>query len=223
MSDQDSFNAGNSNQPLPPGGDMNAWQSGRGVRAWNDAERARQEAVWSPQPNADTWKPVAPVIPQINWVVGRGVRNNPFLAIGGLLALIFIAAPLYQYSIPLWVALYPAAAVATLAVYAGVYMGLKEFIFAAVAAFVAAWPLTLVEHGMSNDRGYWTVRHLARLVLVFVWAIYALSLRELNVRHMPDLTHGGWPRMIVTPSHLGLAAALVVVMHLWLWRFRTWK
>jgi len=44
---------------------MNAWQAGRGVRAWN-AERARQEADWSPQPNADTWKPVAPVIPQIN-------------------------------------------------------------------------------------------------------------------------------------------------------------
>ncbi len=70
------------------------------------------------------------------------MRNNPFLAIGGLLA--------------------------TIAVYAGVYLGLKEFIFAAIAAFVAAWPLTLVEHGMSNNRRYWTVRHVARLVLLFV-------------------------------------------------------
>jgi hypothetical protein len=201
---------------------MNAWQAGRGVRAWNEAERARQEAVWMPKADADTWKPVAPVIPQINWVVGRGVRHNPFLAIGGLLALIFIAAPPYQYSIPLWIALYSAAAVATIAVYAGVYLGLKEFIFAAIAAFVAAWPLMLVEHGMSNNRGYDGAPHRAPRAAV-VWAVFALSLRELNVRHKPDLTHGGWLRMIVTPSRLGLAVALVVVMHLWLWRFRTRK
>jgi hypothetical protein len=222
VSDQDSLNAGQGNQSLPQGGDLASWQAGRSIRAWNDAERARQDAVWMPQPGA-AWTP-APAPPPVpfHFVAGKGIRGNPILAIVGLVLLIFVAAPLYQYSIPLWIALYPLAAVGTLLVYAGVFLGLKEFIFAAISAFVAAWPLTMVEHGLGNKRGYWTLRHVTRLALLFAWAIYALSLRQLNLRHMPDLTRAGLPQMIMTPSHLGLAAALVVVMHFWLWRFRPW-
>src|SRR5215469_15287862 len=111
MSDQDSWNAGHGNQPLPPGGDINAWQAGHNIRAWNDAERARQEAVWMPKPDAVAMPSRPPVIPVINWRVGRGLRGDPIMAIGGLLALVFIGAPLYQYSIPLCAALYPAAAI----------------------------------------------------------------------------------------------------------------
>lgn len=227
MSNQDSFNAGNSNQPLPPGGDLNSWQAGQGVRQWNDAERARQEAVWMPKADTGFQFPKATLGPITFGTAftgsGKGLRGNPILAIVGLIALIFVGAPLYQYSIPLWAALYPLAAIGTVAVFAGVTAGLKEFIFAAASAFIAAWPLTIVEHALSTGRTYWMFRHVVRLVLVFVWAIYALTLRELNAKHIPDLAHGGLPQMHFTVPHLALAAAAVAVMHLWLWKFRTWS
>ena len=167
---------------------------------------------------APTWKGWSG--PTLNFSGERsGLRGSPLLAIGGLIALIFVGAPLYQYSIPLWAALYPLAAVGTLLVYAGVMMGLKEFIFAAVATFVAAWPLTLVEHGVSNrNRGYWMLRHVVRLVLLFVWAIYALTLRQLNLQHVPDITRGGWPQMHVTApresfSRLASRRIMIVTYH----------
>ena len=227
MSDQDSWNAGYGNQAPPPNGNLNAWQAGHSVRQMNDAELARQQAVWEPKPDAGGMQfPQHTLAPIQFGTFGYGsfrgsLRGNPLLAIGGLLALIFVGAPLYQYSIPLWAALYPLAAIGTLAVFAGVTAGLKEFIFAAVSAFVAAWPLTIGEHLLSTNRGYLMLRHVARLALLFVWAIYAQTLRELNARHLPDLTRGGWPQMDVSLPHLGLAAVFVVIMHFWLSKFRT--
>lgn len=242
MSDQDSFNAGQSGQALPPGGNFNDWQAGRGVKAWNDAELARQNAVWAQPPSSPMAPPVS--LPPLTFGSGdpggtwpgrtipyagakKGLRGNPLLALGGFLGLIFVAAPLYQYSVPLWMALYPAAAAASASIYIATFMSLARdhtvnpTIAGLIIAFIAAWPLTIGEHILSRSRGYWTLRHIARLALVGVWAIYALSLRDANIAHVPDLTRAGWPHLVFSPTHIGLALALVAVMHFYLWKFRT--
>jgi hypothetical protein len=223
MSDLDSRNAGLGGQALPPGGNYNEWQAGNAIRQLNQAEQARQAAFGMPQPTA--WEaPKVPFVPvQYNWVVGgHGLNGNPILSIVGLVLLVVVGLPLIQYSIPLWFAFYPLAAAATAVVYAGTFMGLKEMIFAAVAAFVAAWPLTLVDQAMAKNKGYWILRHTARLFLLFIWAIYALSLRELKIAHIPDITRSGMPQLIFSPMHIGLALLLVAVMHFWLSKFKTW-
>jgi hypothetical protein len=243
MSDIDSRTAGLGGQALPPGGNVNEWQAGLSIKAWNDAERARQEAAGMPQPNSSMPAPtrLAPLTfgsgdPGGTWSPGRTIpysgakntlRGNPLLALGGFLGLIFVAAPLYQYSVPLWMALYPAAAAASAGVYIATWMSLagdhsvNGTVIGLGIAFIAAWPLTMGEHIMSRNPGYCRLRHFARLALLGVWAIYALSLRDAKIARIPNLTTAGWPHMVLSPINIGLALALVVIAHFWLSKFRT--
>lgn len=227
MSDLDSRNAGLGGQALPPGGNVNEWQAGRSIRAWNEAALAGQNASTAGQPFTPMPAPVVVHTP-INFAPWQGgLRGHPILAVGGLIALIFVGVPFYQYSIPLWLALYPGPALAAGAVYTAVYMSLANdhtingAIVGLGIAFIAAWPIMLVEHAIAAKQPtYWKLRNLVRLPLLGIWAIYALSLREANLAHVPDITKGGLPHMVFSLPHIGLALVLVAVMAFWLSKFQ---
>jgi hypothetical protein len=59
MDDTESRNAGLAGMGLPPGGNMNEWQAGRSIRAWNDNMTAANT-----QPVANTgYTPIVPAAP----------------------------------------------------------------------------------------------------------------------------------------------------------------
>ena len=227
MSDLNSRQAGESGLDLPAGGNLDAWQAGKSIRDWNNAELERQRAAGSvPMPEA-----IAPVRPPPFSPFGRNAgpvqnspyaRGNPFGSIVGLLLLIFVGAPLYRYSIPLWACLYPAAGLIVGAIWligfvwssgSSLLTGSGHLIFPSIFAFIAAWPLTMIDQGLAVRRkGYWVARHLVRLALTGVWVLYCLSIPIIPppnaVPQIPDL--------VLSPQHLWLALAGMVVMHFFL-------
>lgn len=225
MSDLDSRNAGLSGQSMPSGGNVNEWQIGNSIRQFNAQQAALNSTPLSmPEP----FKPVPAPITPMNFVAAGpgGLRGNPLLAVGGLLALIFVAAPLYLYSIPLWIAMYPAAAAIDTVIYIAVFMGLANdhtidgTIVGLVIAFIAAWPLTLGDQIAARHLGYIKIRHLFRLPLVGLWTIYALSVHEWKAaggRVLP----GQLPHILVfSPMHIVIAIGVVAAFHFWLRKFR---
>ena len=228
MSDLDSRQAGESGLAMPAGGNPDAYAAGRSIWERNLAELARQQAAGSiPLPEA----PMAPVRPPPFSPFGPNAgpvqnspsaRGNPFGSIVGLLLLIFVGIPLYRYSIPLWACLYPAAGLIVGAIWligfvwssgSSLLTGSGHVIFPAIFAFIAAWPLTMIDQGLAvRRRGYWMVRHLVRVALIGVWVLYCLSIPTMPppnaVPQIPDLV---W-----SPQHLGLALAGMVVMHVFL-------
>jgi hypothetical protein len=225
MSDLDSRNAGLGGQSLPPGGNVNEWQIGNSIRQFNAAQSALNSTPISmPEP----FKPVPAPITPMNFVPAGpgGLRGNPILAVAGLLGLIFVAAPLYMYSVPLWIALYPAAAAVDIAVYVAVFMGLAHdhtvdgTVVGLIIAFIAAWPLTLGDQIAARNPGYVKVRHYARLPLVGIWVIYALSVHDWKLaggRALPNqLPH----LLVFSPLHIAIAAGVVIAMHFFLSKFR---
>jgi hypothetical protein len=225
VSDLDSRQAGERGLDLPPGGNMDAWQAGRSIWDRNNAELARQQAAGAvPLPGT----PIAPVMPPPPSPFGRNAgpvqnspyaRGNPFGSILGLLLLIIVGVPLYRYSIPLWACLYPAAGLIVGAIWligfvwssgSSLLTGSGHLIFPAIFAFIAAWPLTMMDQALAVRRkGYWVVRHLARLALIGVWVLYCLSIPIVSAPHaVPQI-----PDLVLSPQHLCLALAGMVVAH----------
>jgi len=228
MSDLESRQAGESGMNMPVGGNLNEWQAGKSIRDWNNAELERQRAGGSV---ALPGEPITTVGPPPFSPFGRNAgpvqnspyaRGNPFGAIGGLLLLIFVGAPLYRYSIPLWACLYPAAGLIVCAIWLigfvwssgnALLTGTGHLAFPTIFAFIAAWPLTMIDQGLAVRRtGYWMARHLARLALTGVWVLYCLSIPRISppnaVPQIPDL--------IINPHTLCLALAGMVAMHFFL-------
>lgn len=231
MSDpNENFNAGLYGQGPPASGGkaMDDWLIGNSVR-WQNAERLAGSSGANPASAPFTPSMPAPIFtigggsgPTIP-MVGRKV--NPRL---GFLLLLFVAVPLYQYSLPLWFALYPGAAViaaaAAFAVFvesgngAGSSPG-SRLLFAGIVGFLVAWPMTIMDQRLAGRRGYRAVRHAARLVLIFLWVIYALTLHE-SQGAVFSIRQSQFPALFVwSPQHIGVAAVVVGLMHLWLWHF----
>jgi hypothetical protein len=219
--------AGEAGMDLPAGGNLNDWGAGKSILDWNKAELERQRAAGVPLPET----PLAPVQPPPFSPFGRNAgpvqnspyaRGNPVGSIVGLLLLIFVGVPLYRYSIPLWACLYPAAGLIVGAIWLigfvwssgnSLLTGSGHLIFPAVFAFIAAWPLTMIDQGLAVRRkGYWVVRHLVRLALIGVWVVYCLSIPRIPppnaVPQIPDL--------VLSPRNLSLALAGTVIMHFFL-------
>jgi hypothetical protein len=213
---------------LPVGGNINEHQAGRSIRAWNDAERERQQAFGACRPPGET---IAPARPPPFSPFGRNARpvqnspyarGNPVGAVGGVLLLLFVGVPLYRYSIPLWACLYPAAGLLVGAIWLigfvwssgnSLLTGSGHLFFPSIFAFIAAWPLTMIDQGLAvRHRAYWVTRHLVRLALVGVWVLYCLSIPKIPPRNaVPQI-----PDLVLTPQHLWLAVVGVVVMHCFL-------
>jgi hypothetical protein len=228
VSDLNSRQAGESGLDLPAGGNLDDWQAGRSIRDWNNAELERQQAAGSvPLSGA----PIAPVRPPPFSPFGRNAgpvqnspyaRGNPFGSIVGLLLLIFVGAPLYRYSIPLWACLYPAAGLIVGAIWLigfvwssgnSLLTGSGHLVFPTIFAFIAAWPLTMIDQGLAVRRkGYWVARHLVRLALTGVWVLYCLSIpKNPPPNAVPQI-----PDLVVDSQHLWLALGGMVVMHFFL-------
>ncbi len=222
MDDLESRNAGLAGQPMPVGGNMNEWQAGRGIRTWNENQLAEQNRPVS-VPNFPTGPNVPTPIPTFN---GSGTLSwkgvNPII---GLLLLIFVGAPFYYLSIPLWLALYPVAGSVTVAVYVGMFMylagdatftGSGHFAAPAIIAFIVAWPATLFDQfAARNSRTYWTLRHVARIALIGLWAIYALSENAVFANHV-QMANPQLPPLQWTSRNILLAICAMLVMHIWL-------
>jgi hypothetical protein len=228
VSDLNSRQAGESGLNLPAGGNLDDWQAGKSIRDWNNAELERQRAAGSvPLPGA----PTTPVSQPPFSPFGRNAgpvqnspyaRGNPFGSIVGLLLLIFVGAPLYRYSIPLWACLYPAAGLIVGAIWLigfvwssgnSLLTGSGHLVFPSIFAFIAAWPLTMIDQGLAVRRmGYWVARHLVRLALIGVWVLYCLS---IPIKPPPNAVPQ-IPDLVVNPQRLCLALAGMVVMHFFL-------
>jgi hypothetical protein len=221
--------AGQFGQAMPVGGDQNAYEAGRGIKAWNDTELARQNT-----PIAVPDFPVggqAPASSGTSYPIGGGGgvpltgSGNPLSGIVGFVLLIFVGAPYYYLSVPLWMSLYPAAASITVAVYVAVFTGIANdatftgsghVAASAIIAFIVAWPATLGDQILARRyRGYWIVRHWVRLALIGLWAVYALSLHGAFTAQMPS-ANPQLPPLQWTPTNIALAFCAVVVMHVFL-------
>jgi hypothetical protein len=230
MSDLDDRNAGLNGQALPSGGNLSEWQAGRSIRQWNEAELARQNqpipitpytpvSLPTPLAGGGPWSGGGGTIPYSGGGTSAGPRVNPVL---GLLLLIFVAAPFYQYSIPLWIALYPAAAAVSTAVYIAIFMSLagdhtvNPTIIGLGIAFIAAWPLTLFDQMLARNPGYWMLRHIARLPLIGIWAIYALSVRDWKLGGSVVVPHRLPDVLVFSPAHIAIAIGAMIVMHVFL-------
>jgi hypothetical protein len=209
---------------MPVGGNMNEWQAGRGIRTWNENQLAAQNAPVSIPPFTPAGSNAAAPTPvfgggtgSISW---KGV--NPII---GLLLLIFVGAPFYYLSIPLWLALYPVAGSVTVAVYIGMFMyltgdstftGSGHFAASAIIAFIVAWPATLFDQfAARSSRTYWRLRHWTRIALIGLWAIYALSENAVFANHV-QMANPQLPPLQWTPRNILLAICAMMVMHLWL-------
>jgi hypothetical protein len=231
MDDLESRNAGLAGMGLPPGGNMNEWQAGRGIKTWNDNMLAANN-----QPVANTGYtpivPAAPVWSGPNWsgpVVGGGATIGSGMrgAVGmlGLLLLIFVGAPLYYVSIPLWFALYPLPGTICLGVFVGAFMyfsGDSMFtnsgLFAApfFFAFVTAWVVTLGDQIYARSHPvYRRLRHVARLGLIWLWAIYALSDAWVFTLHI-KMVNPHLPPLRFSPTNIAIATGVTIAMHFWL-------
>ena len=224
MDDLESRQAGLNGQAMPVGGNMNEWQAGRGIRTWNENQLAAQNAPISIPP----FTPAGSNAPASAPVFGGGSRMvswkgvNPIV---GLLLLIFIGAPYYYLTIPLWLALYPVAGSITVAVYIGMFMylagdstftGSGHVVAPEIIAFIAAWPLTLFDQvAARSNPTYWKLRHVARIALIGLWAIYALSENAVFANHV-HMANPQLPPLQWTSRNILLAICAMVVMHLWL-------
>jgi hypothetical protein len=222
MDDLDSRIAGLNGQALPPGGNINDWQAGRSIRAWNEAQLADQNRPVS-VPNFPSAPNVPGPIPTFN---GSGTLSwkgvNPII---GLLLLIFVGAPYYYLSIPLWFALYPVAGSVTVSVYIGMFMYLAgdstftdsgHFAAPAIIAFIVAWPATLFDQvAARSSPTYWKLRHVARIALIGLWAIYALSENAVFANHV-HMANPHLPPLQWTSRNILLAICAMVVMQFWL-------
>jgi hypothetical protein len=224
MDDLESRQAGLNGQAMPVGGNMNEWQAGRSIRTWNENQLAAQNAPVS----IPSYAPIvpAPVSSASPW--GAGSRMVSFKGIDpilGLLLLIFVGAPFYYLTIPLWLALYPAAGSASVLVYIGAFMYFAgdslftdsgHFAFPFFLAFVAAWPLTLVDQMYARGHPvYWRLRHVLRIALVGLWAIYALSDYAVFANHV-HMKNPQLPPLQWTSRNILLAVCAMVAMHVWL-------
>jgi hypothetical protein len=224
MDDLESRNAGLAGQALPPGGNMNEWQTGRGIRAWNERQLAEQNTPIS----VPDFKPAGSNAPASAPVFGGGTGTiswkgvNPII---GILLLIFVGAPYYYLSIPLWFALYPVAGSVTVSVYVGMFMYLAgdstftdsgHFAGPAIVAFIVAWPATLFDQfAARSSPTYWKLRHVARIALIGLWAIYALSENAVFANHV-HMANPHLPPLQWTSRNVLLAVCAMVVMHIWL-------
>jgi hypothetical protein len=224
MDDLDSRNAGLAGQALPPGGNINEWQAGRAIRTWNENQLAEQNRPVS----VPDFNPIGSNAPAPAPVFGAGSRMISFKGINpivGLLLLIFVGAPYYYLSIPLWFALYPVAGSVTVSVYIGMFMYLAgdatftdsgHFAAPAIIAFIVAWPATLFDQiAARNSPTYWKLRHVARIALIGLWAIYALSENAVFANHV-HMANPQLPPLQWTSRNILLAICAMVVMQFWL-------
>lgn len=224
MDDLESRQAGLAGQSMPVGGNMNEWQAGRSIRAWNENQLGQQSAQPMSVPD---FKPIGANVPA-SPVFGAGSRMISFKGVNpiiGLLLLIFVGAPYYYLSIPLWVALYPVAGSVSVAVYIGMFMYLagdsiftgSGHVFApAIIAFIVAWPATLVDQvAARSSHKYWMVRHWVRIPLVGLWTIYALSDYKVFANHV-QMANPQLPPLQWTPRNILLAICVMVAMQFWL-------
>ena len=231
MDDNESRNAGLAGMGLPPGGNMNEWQAGRSIRAWNDNMTAANT-----QPVANTgYTPIVPAAPVWSGpnysgpVFGGGsTAGSGMRAAGGilgLLLLLFVGAPLYYVSIPLWFALYPLPGIICLGIFVGAFMyfsGDSMFtnsgLFAApfFFSFVAAWVVTFVDQIYARSHpAYRRLRHVARLGLIWLWAIYALSDAWVFTLHI-KMVNPHLPPLRFSPTNIAIATGVTIAMHFWL-------
>jgi hypothetical protein len=224
MDDLESRQAGLAGMAMPAGGNMNEYQAGRSIRAWNEAQLAGQSASTAIPDSS----PIVPSAPSSAPLFGAGSRMISFKGINpivGLLLLIFVGAPYYYLSVPLWFALYPAAGSITLAVFVGMFMYLSGdptftnsglFAGPAFIAFIVAWPATLVDQILArSSHKYWLLRHLLRIPLIGLWAIYALSDGWVFARHI-KMANPQLPPLQFTPRNILLAICAMAVMQFWL-------
>jgi hypothetical protein len=224
MDDLESRNAGLAGQSMPVGGNMDEWQAGRGIRTWNENQLAAQNAPPMSIPNSPMGSNAPASAPLFGGGTGaiswKGV--NPIV---GLLLLIFVGAPYYYLSVPLWFALYPVAGSVTVSVYIGMFMYLAgdstftdsgHFAAPAIIAFIVAWPATLFDQFAARSSAtYWKLRHVARIALIGLWAIYALSENAVFANHV-HMANPQLPPLQWTSRNILLAICAMAVMHLWL-------
>jgi len=228
-----SRNEGLTGQAMSAGGDLSEYQAGRGIKAWNDAELARQNApipmtplpIGGPTPSGTTSYPTGGgggfAVP------GMRGGGNALMSIVGFVLLIFVGIPYYYLAIPLWMCLYPAGASVALGVFVVVFRsigndatftGSGHIVAPAIVAFIVAWPATLGDQILAgNSKAYWIVRHWIRLALIGVWAVYALSRYEGTMIQFPR-TGSAIPPLNWSAQNIGLALVAVVVMHVFLSR-----
>lgn len=222
--DLDSRNAGLAGMGLPANGNVNEWQAGRSIRAWNDAQLAAQNA---PIAIPDTSIPRAPATPiYFGSTSGPSILRHKYLLSGpvGLVLMLLIGAPLYYLSIPLWFALYPAAGLVDLAIFVGVFMYASTdsmftnsglFAFPAFIAFIAGWVLTAFELVFAKNNTYWKIRHFFRVPLIGLWVIYVISDRAVFANHV-HMAKPQLPPLQFTPRNILIAVVVAGVMHLYL-------
>jgi hypothetical protein len=217
--------------PAPSGGAaFDQWTAGSLARQLNAQTLAAHNAASAPVAGTPFTPVSSATVPfsgggggQAIAIVGRKV--NP---IGGIL-LLLAAVPLWQYSLPLWIVLYPGSAVIAGLVAIGVFVawgpgaGLTPEGRLAVSgffAFVAAWPLTLVDQARASRKSYRSARHVVRLVLIFFWAVYALTLFQQHLTERLSVFYPvhrqAYSIFVWNPLHIGLGAIAVVAMHFWL-------
>jgi hypothetical protein len=230
-----SYEAGRLGQPMPPGGDANSWQvgwaAGQQLRDYNTSGGALPGwGAPASQPN--------PLIPKgyTGPVYGRAIGSlsdvlhyNPKLVV---VLLVVLALPLYRYTIPLWAALYPIAAVVSIAATWAVYHAVgaaagttpsDRLLVGGGTLLVVAFLTTRFELRLARQTpGYRAAQHFIRLALTFLWGMFALTLYE-HITPVRGIALQIPPRLDWSTQNIALSLAAVVVMHLWLSGKRPWK
>ncbi len=80
---------------------------------------------------------------------------------------------------------------------------------------VSAWLTTRADAGLARRAQDQSGRHLIRLGLVFLWALFALTLYE-HIRPVPGVALQTPPRLDWSTGNVVIALAAVGLMHLWL-------
>jgi hypothetical protein len=222
-----SYDAGRLGRQMPTGGDANAWQAGWVAGQQLRDQNARQGELpgWGApvsQPGSFLPKPYDPGIWNPIGSLAEVLRANPKVVV---LALVVAAIPLYRYTIPLWAAMYPGAAVvaaaATWVAYHAVGTGAAmapsdRLLLGGGVLLVTVWLTTVVDVRVARQsRTYRTRRHLVRLGLIFLWGLFALTVYE-HIRPMPGVALQIPPRLDWSIQNIALALAAAGMMHLWL-------
>lgn len=226
-----SYDAGRLGNPMPPGGDANSWQVGWGAGQRLRDYNASQGAVpgWGApaSPSTDFLpKPYAPGVWKPIGSLQEVLRFNPKSV---ALALIVLAIPFHRYTIPLWAALYPAAAAVTagatwVAYHAAVTGTIRSdpLLVGGGVLLGTAWLTTLMDVRLARGaRTYRVGRHLVRLGLTFLWGLYALTLYE-HITPVRGLALQIPPRLDLSMENVAIALVAVAVMHVWLLGKRPW-
>ena len=225
MSDpNENFVQGYMGGPTPSGPGAADYAAGDLARKFNEQRLKQNQDAWTAQVPVEEYKPVHAPPVQYNWVDMPREAGRHVSPLVGLPLALCIGLPLYHYSIPLWMALYPAAAVIAGLVTLAVFLGLGSgggltlegrLVVGGIFGFVAGAVLTVAEQARAVRKSYRQTRHVIRLGLIFLWAVYALTLWESHPGiGFPPLSHtwaAAW-----TPLHVVIAAIVVVVMHFWL-------